>query len=104
MDLINKQEALRLLKLNYDDSPRDTGDLMYNDGVRSCIKTVREMKAVEVVRCRECDLWNDWDHVGRESLGTYRCSCAEWSSEASVLYTGPEEFCSRGERKEEDEE
>lgn len=46
MNLINKQEAIRLLKLNYDDSPRDTGDLMYNDGVRSCVKTVREMKAV----------------------------------------------------------
>ena len=52
MDLINKQEALRLLKLNYDDSPRDTGDLMYNDGVRSCVKTVREMKAIDVVEWR----------------------------------------------------
>ena len=49
MDLINKQEALRLLKLNYDDSPRDTGDLMYNDGVRSCVKTVREMKAANKI-------------------------------------------------------
>ena len=52
MDLINKQEALRLLKLNYDDSPRDTGDLMYNDGVRSCMKTVREMKAIDAVEWR----------------------------------------------------
>ena len=49
MDLINKQEALKLMKLNYDDSPRDTGDLMYNDGVRSCVKTVGEMKALDVV-------------------------------------------------------
>lgn len=31
------------------DSPRDTGDLMYNDGVRSCVKTVREMKAVNKI-------------------------------------------------------
>jgi hypothetical protein len=52
MDLINKQEALKLMKLNYDDSPRDTGDLMYNDGVRSCVKTVREMKAIDVVEWR----------------------------------------------------
>ena len=52
MDLINKQEALRLLKLNYDDSPRDTEDLMYNDGVRSCVKTVREMKAIDAVEWR----------------------------------------------------
>lgn len=49
MDLINKQEAIKLMKLNYDDSPRDTGDLMYNDGVRSCVKTVREMKAVNKI-------------------------------------------------------
>lgn len=49
MDLINKQEALKLMKLNYDDSPTDVSDLMYNDGVRSCVKTVREMKAVGAV-------------------------------------------------------
>ena len=52
MDLINKQEAIKLMKLNYDDSPRDTGDLMYNDGVRSCVKTVREMKAIDAVEWR----------------------------------------------------
>lgn len=52
MDIINKQEALRLLKLNYDDSPTDVSDLMYNDGVRSCVKTVREMKAIDVVEWR----------------------------------------------------
>lgn len=49
MDLINKQEALKLMKLNYDDSPQDTADLMYNDGVRSCVKTVREMKAANKI-------------------------------------------------------
>ena len=47
MQLIDKQEALKLLKLNYDDSPRDVSDLMYNDGVRSCVKAVREMKPVK---------------------------------------------------------
>jgi hypothetical protein len=52
MDLINKQEALRLLKLNYDDSPTDVSYLMYNDGVRSCVKTIREMKALDVVPWR----------------------------------------------------
>lgn len=46
MELINKQEALKLMKLNYDDSPTDVSDLMYNDGVRSCVKAVREMKPV----------------------------------------------------------
>lgn len=49
MELINKQEALKLMTLNYDDSPTDVSDLMYNDGVRSCVKTVREMKAVNKI-------------------------------------------------------
>lgn len=55
-----------------------------------------------VVLCKDCDLWNEWDSSGRESLGTYRCSCAEWTTEITTYYTGPDEFCSRGERKDED--
>lgn len=57
-----------------------------------------------VVLCKDCDLWNEWDSSGRESLGTYRCSCAGWATEITTYYTGPDEFCSRGKRKEEDEE
>ena len=56
---------------------------------------------VEVVRCKDCDCWNDWDHVGHEKYGNYRCSCAHWSSEdAFDVYTGPQDFCSYAERKE----
>ena len=70
MDLINKQEAIRLLKLNYDDSPRDTGDLMYNDGVRSCVKTVREMKAVSARSGR-------WETYIISMLDGEGCRCSE---------------------------
>ncbi len=70
MDLINKQEALRLLKLNYDDSPRDTEDLMYNDGVRSCVKTVREMKAVSARSGR-------WETYIISMLDGEGCRCSE---------------------------
>lgn len=52
-----------------------------------------------VVLCKDCDLWNEWDSSGRESLGTYRCSCAEWTTEITTYYTGPDEFCSRGVRR-----
>jgi hypothetical protein len=55
-----------------------------------------------VVLCKDCDLWNEWDSSGRESLGTYRCSCAEWTTEITTYYTGPDEFCSRGVRRDSD--
>jgi hypothetical protein len=70
MDLINKQEALRLLKLNYDDSPTDVSDLMYNDGVRSCIKTVREMKVVYARSGR-------WETYIISMLDGEGCRCSE---------------------------
>lgn len=55
-----------------------------------------------VVLCKDCDLWNEWDSSGRKSLGNYRCSCAEWTTEITTYYTGPDEFCSRGVRRESD--
>lgn len=55
-----------------------------------------------VVLCKDCDLWNEWDSSGRESLGNYRCSCAEWTTEITTYYTGPDEFCSRGVRRDSD--
>ena len=55
-----------------------------------------------VVRCRDCDCWNEWDSAGRESLGNYVCSCAHWSVEdGPILYTSPADFCSYGEKREE---
>ena len=55
-----------------------------------------------VVLCKDCDFWNEWDSSGRESLGTYRCSCAEWTTEITTYYTGPDEFCSRGVKRDSD--
>lgn len=57
--------------------------------------------AVPVCRCKNCDMWNEEDFSGRKSLGNYRCACAEWSNleDGRRVYTGADEFCSRGERK-----
>ena len=56
--------------------------------------------AVPVCRCKDCELWNDWDSAGKESLGNYVCSCAHWSVEdGAILYTRPTDYCSYGERK-----
>lgn len=56
-----------------------------------------------VIHCKDCDYWNEWDHVGRETLGNFRCSCAYWSNEdGPIYYTGGNDFCSYGERREEE--
>lgn len=75
------------------------------------LNTPREIKAlfdeipaadvVEVVRCKDCDLWNEWDETGHEQTGNYACSCAYFSNEDGyVVYTRPDDYCSHGERKE----
>ena len=56
---------------------------------------------VEVVLCKDCDLWNEWDSSGHRKLGNYVCSCAYWSCEdGRTIFTKPDDFCSYGERKE----
>lgn len=68
-----------------------------------CIKDIHAADVREVVLCKECDFWNDWDSAGKESLGNYVCSCAYWSVEdGPVFYTSPDDFCSYGEKREEE--
>ena len=71
-------------------------------------EVVERLKAegwVIPVRCKDCDMWNEEDFSGRKSLGNYRCACAVWSNmeDGRRVYTGPDEFCSHGNRKGGDE-
>lgn len=62
--------------------------------------TINPVNTPDVCRCEECELWNDWDKVGRESLGTLRCSCGLWSTgDGHTTYTAPNDFCSYGVKK-----
>ena len=67
---------------------------------QNAIDDMPTVDAVPVCRCKDCDMWNEEDFSGRKSLGNYRCACAEWSNmeDGRRVYTGPDEFCSRGER------
>lgn len=67
------------------------------------VKTAPTIDAVPVVRCKECDNWATEFSSGRKSLGNYRCLCQEWSDaeDHRFTYTGENEYCSRGERREE---
>lgn len=69
---------------------------------KHAIEAIPPEDVAPVIRCKDCDLWNEWDHSGRESLGNFRCSCAHWSVEdGPVFFTAPTDFCSYAEPKEE---
>ena len=64
------------------------------------IKGAPAVEAAQVVRCKDCGLWNEWDRAEHESLNNLRCSCAHFSGEDGyTVYTAPNDFCSYGERK-----
>lgn len=64
-----------------------------------------ELESVRnVTLCHNCELWNEWDHCGRKEYGNFVCSCAHWSNDGYAVYTGPDDFCSKGEPKIVDEE
>lgn len=58
----------------------------------------------DVTFCKNCELWNEWDHAGRKEYGNFVCSCSHWSSDVCTVYTGPGDFCSKSEPKTADEE
>lgn len=56
-----------------------------------------------LIRCKDCDSWDEEYSSGRKSLGNYRCVCHEWSDEEDghYRYTAEDDFCSYAERREE---
>ena len=72
----------------------------WNDAIDAIVDCAPTIDAVHVVRCWECELWNEWDYSGHKELGNFVCSCAHWTNEDGyVVYTKPDDFCSYGERK-----
>lgn len=64
--------------------------------IKTNLKSLSSADVVEVVRCKDCDFWNkDEDVLGGR--------CDEWSDfeNGTSRYTGRDDFCSYGERKDE---
>lgn len=52
------------------------------------------MNKIEVICCKDCDLWNAWDKHGD------LCSCAHFTlDDSKPVYTKPDDFCSYAEKK-----
>lgn len=85
---------------NYDSKNANADFIRGCESYREYLESIPSADVKPVVRCRDCDLWNEWDHAGHESLGNFRCSCAYWSVEDGVtFYTAPTDFCSNGEKR-----
>lgn len=63
---------------------------------------IKKNGLVPVIRCKDCDSWDEEYSSGRKSLGNYRCICHEWSDEEDghYRYTAEDDFCSYAERRE----
>lgn len=81
---------------------RDTHSAVTAMLITDELRAIPPEDVAPIVRCKDCDCWNEWDHSGRESLGNFRCSCGYWSVEdGPVFFTAPTDFCSYAEPKEE---
>ena len=54
--------------------------------------------AVRVIRCKDCDNWDEERKSGRATLGNETAPCYEWSDAENghTRYTRPHDFCSYG--------
>jgi len=93
-------DADELEKAIYEWMPKDQSTWMESDLppienlVVSIMMTIQEqptVDAVPVVRCRECEYWEETSTHGRG-----RC----WEDVPNRRFTNDEEFCSRAERRE----
>ncbi len=96
-ELIEKRDAYHIIK--------DMVGLVRCDVLMDAYDNLKKLPAIDavpVVRCKECDNWATEFSSGRKSLGNYRCLCQEWSDaeDHRFTYTGENEYCSRGERRE----
>lgn len=83
-----KKKMCELCNQDYSDEPCEPSDCVFYNA----IKTAPTIDAVPVVRCRECKHWTG------VALGM-RCKWYSFPPNAWV-YSQPDDFCSRGQRKE----
>lgn len=76
---------------------------IYGKQIKSVFIGTKRGQAIEyapIVRCKHCDCWCEDLKVGRHEFGNVTAPCSEWSNEDGyIVYTSPDEFCSRGERR-----
>lgn len=72
----------------------------YKDGLEAVLQTIEEaptVDAVEVVRCRDCRFYNN--HAVKDVV--FDSDACHWNADEQP---DPDDFCSAGERKEQNDE
>lgn len=69
-------------------------------GLLNVTEQIDSADVVEVVRCKDCEYWNKDEDVLNDGI------CDEWSDfeDSLIRYTKPDDYCSHGERKEQENE
>lgn len=88
-EYIEREAAIEFVK-NY--TPILTNDGTSMKCVERSIRNAPAADVVEVVRCKNCKKWT-WQTI----LDGH--ACAHWSSTEDWKYTGPNDFCRYGERR-----
>ena len=73
-----------------------TGETLLG-ALKQIIAKLPSADAVEVLRCKYCDYWNEDENILVSGM------CDEWSDyeDGLIRYTKPDDYCSLGKRKEE---
>lgn len=88
MEYISKQLAIEELEnLRQQYEMHDDCDELVARKCKNAVSALPAADVAPVVRCRECEHWKDWGACGHPDNG--------WDAPPM----GPEDFCSRGERK-----
>jgi hypothetical protein len=105
-DLIDRAALLKIIRAEAVNAMELTADRHHPSALafghcHSLVKRAPAVDAVEVVRCKDCECWNEEDKGGRATLGTLVCACDNWSNQEDGYsrYTRPDDFCSCGERR-----
>ena len=90
----------------------DANAIPYSNGIiygrllvdKRTVDVLPTIDAVAVVRCKDCESWDEERKVGRASFGNETAPCSEWSNaeDGHTRYTSPNDFCSYGERRDSD--
>lgn len=92
-EMANKEyiERVSLIKFVKQNTPNIHGDTTMRCVERTLKAVPATTDVVEVVRCKDCKHWGG---------STFGYICHEWSGMTFRNYTKPNQYCSRGERRE----
>ena len=78
-------------------------DKAFVEIVEDVVENTPEVDMTEVVRCKECKYWRDWQMaVASHGFGSNmgECHCDQWDNESFYYLTKDIDFCSYGEIEE----